>query len=98
MGDLGEVLLVEQAHLQRAGVGGQRGDLRGAQRGQPAHPAELLQGGDAGGGDHAAVPDHHHVLQREGVFHRGDRGGERGRVGGVAGEHPDRDRAAGRGR
>ena len=30
VGDLGQVLLVEQAHLQRPVVGGQRGDLRGA--------------------------------------------------------------------
>ena len=61
VGDLGEVLIIEQAHLQRPVVGGQGGDGRGAQRGQPAEPAEVFESGDAGGGDHAAVPDHHHV-------------------------------------
>jgi hypothetical protein len=35
--DLGEVLLVEQRHLQRPAVGGQGGDGRGTQAGQPAH-------------------------------------------------------------
>jgi hypothetical protein len=42
VGDLGEVLLVEQAHLQRAVVGGERGDGRGAQAGEPA---EAVAGG-----------------------------------------------------
>ncbi len=91
--DFGEVDGVEQRHLQGPVIGGQRGDLRGPQRGQPADPAQLCQGGDAGSGDHAAVADHHHVGQREGVFDRGDRRGEGGRVGGVTGKHPDRDRA-----
>ena len=39
--DLGEVGLVEQGHLQRSVIGGQRRDRRGAQRGDPAEPAQL---------------------------------------------------------
>ena len=41
MGDLGEVLIVEQRHLQRPVIGGQRGDGRGAQResASPSHRA-----------------------------------------------------------
>src|SRR5580692_11708020 len=35
MGDLGEVLLIEQGQLQRAAVSGQDGDVRGLQRGDP---------------------------------------------------------------
>ena len=35
MGDLGQVVSVEQAHLQRAVIGGEFGDGGGAQRGDP---------------------------------------------------------------
>src|ERR1019366_3908253 len=41
VGDLGEVHLVEQGHLQRSVVGCQCGDRRGAQRGDPAEPTEV---------------------------------------------------------
>ena len=94
--DFGEVDGVEQAHLQRPVIGGQSGDRRGPQCGEPADPAEFTQRIDAGGGDHAAIAHHDHVVEPEGVFDGGDRFGERGRVGGVAGEHPDRHRAPGR--
>jgi len=94
--DLGEVGLVEQRHLQRPVVGGHRGDRPGPQRGHPAHPAELAQSLDPGAGDHPLVPDHHHLLQPEGVAYLLDDAGERGRVGGVAGDNLDRDRTPGR--
>ena len=98
VGDLGEVVCVEQAHLQRPVVGGEFGDLRGAERGDPVETcsrlAQFAQRGDAGGGDHAAVTDQHQVVQGEGVAHRGHDLGERGRVGGVAGKHPHRHRPA----
>ena len=100
-GDLGEVLLVEEAELERAVVGHQLADGRGAQRGDPPVGVRprgpvlpLVQGVDAGAGDHAAVADHDHLLQAELLPDHVDDGGERGGVAGVAGEDPDRDRAA----
>ena len=100
-GDLGQVLLVEEAELERAVVGHQLLDGRGAQRGDPpvgvgpggAVPG-LVQGGDPGAGDHAPVADHDHVPQLELLPDDRDDLGERGGVAGVAGEDPDRDRAA----
>jgi len=94
--DLGQVGLVEQGHLQRAVISGQGRYRGGAQRGDPAEPAQLAQLLHAGAGDHSPVPDHHHVAKFEGVFDRLDDGAERGRVGGVTGKHPHRDRAPGR--
>ena len=100
-GDLREVLLIEEAELERAVVGHELLDGRGAQRGDPPvgvrlrRPVLLLvQGGDPGAGDHAPVPDHDHLGQPELLPHHVRDGGERGGVAGVAGEHPDRDRAA----
>ena len=56
---------------------------------------EFTQRVDTRGGDHAAITDHHQMVEFEGVFtDHGDDVGERGRIGGVAGEHPHRDRAA----
>ena len=102
-GDLGQVLLVEQGQLERAVVGHQLADGGGAQRGDPpvgvrvwplGSVFQLVQRGDPGAGDHPAVADHDHLRQPELVPHHVRDGGERGRVTGVAGEHPDRDRAA----
>jgi hypothetical protein len=92
VGDLGQVALIEQRQLQRPVVTGQRGDRRCPQAGQPAQPAEVFQRLDPGGGDHAPVADHDQVGQPEPGPHDLDGVGERGRVGGVAREHPDRDR------
>ena len=99
-GDLGQVLIIEQAELQRPVVGHQLADGRGA-GGDPPVGVRLLgpvlplvQGADAGRGDHAAVADHDHLLQAEFLPDHVHDGGERGWVAGVAGEHPDRDRAA----
>jgi hypothetical protein len=100
-GDLGQVLLIEETELEGPVLGHQLLDRRGAQRGDPPvgvrlrRPVLLLvQSPDPGGGDHAAVPDHDHFPQPELRPHHVCDGGERGRVAGAAGEHPDRDRAA----
>src|SRR5215218_5030713 len=55
--DLGQVLLIEQRQLQRPILSGQRGHRRGAQRAHPAEPAGRPQRLDAGGGEHATIPD-----------------------------------------
>jgi hypothetical protein len=95
-GDLGEVLLVEEAELERAVVGGELADGRGAQRGDPGVPAvEFPDGLDAGGGDHAAVADQDHLPEPEPVVHGAEDLGERSGVGGVPVEDPDRDGPAG---
>jgi hypothetical protein len=49
---------------------------------------------DARLGDHAAVPDQHHAAQTKALPQLGDLGRERLRVGGIAGKHLDRNRAA----
>ena len=92
-----------RGQLERAVVGHQLADGGGAQRGDPpvgvrvwplGPVLELVQRRDPGAGDHPAVADHDHLRQPELVpDHVGD-GGERGGVAGVAGEDPDRDRAA----
>ena len=101
MADFGQVLLVEEAELERAAVGHELFDGGGAQRGDPpvgvlrSGPVfPLVQGRDPGGGDHAAVAGHDHLLQAELVPHHVHDGGEGGRVAGVAGEDPDCGRAA----
>nr|WP_308494934.1 hypothetical protein [Mycobacterium kansasii] len=61
MGDLGQVVGIEQAHLQRPVVGGQFGNRWSAQRGDPPEigsgVVEFFDRGDASGGDHAAIAD-----------------------------------------
>ena len=101
--DLGQVLGVEQAHLQRPVVGGECGDCGCAQRGDPAEigcgvriVVEFAQRLDARGGDHAAIAHQHQPRDAQRVADDGDDLGERVRVGGVAGKHPHRDRASGR--
>ena len=90
MGDLGQVLGIEQGQLQRA-VADQFLDLRGAQRGDPVQ----LRGPDVLAqprrGQHAPVPDQHHLADREPVLDLGDLAGHGRRVPGVAGEDLDRD-------
>ena len=67
-GDLGEVLLVEEAELQRAVVGHELADGGRAQRGDPPVVlVEFAERVDAGAGDHAAVADHDHLPQPEPV-------------------------------
>ena len=92
--DLGQIALVEQRQLQRAAVGRERPDGRRPERGDPVEPGRLEFFLDAGAGDQAAVADQHHPLQPEAVLDLGNLTGERGRIGGIAFEHLDRDRAA----
>ena len=93
VGYLGQVDLVEQAHLQSA-RGGQGGDRRGAQAREPAEAAHFLERRDAGRGDHPPVAHHHHVGEPEALAHRLCGRDERGGVGGVAGEDLHCHRAA----
>ena len=102
-GDLGEILLIEETELQRAVVGHELFDGGGAQRGDPSVGVRLrrpvfplVHGLDPGAGDHPPVPDHDHLLQPELLPDHVHDGGEGAGVAGVAGEHPDRDRPAGR--
>ena len=92
-GDLGQVLGVEQGQLQ-VPAADQRLDLRGAQRGDPVQ----VSGGDVfaqpGGGQHAPVPDQHHLAEPEPVLELIDLAGHGRGVPGVAGEHLDGDRDA----
>ena len=73
-GDLGQVGLVEQGQLQ-VPAADQRLDLGGAQRGDPVQ----VSGGDVlaqpGGGQHAPVPDQHHLGDAEPVLDLGHLGG-----------------------
>ena len=94
VGDLSQVGFVEQAELEGPVVGGQRLDLGGPQCGDPAETAEGFEGIDTGGGDHAQVSDHHHVVETETVFDFDCYCVERGRVRGVTGEHFDGDGSA----
>ena len=95
MGDLGEVGLVEQADSWSGPSSAASAATSGARSAvtQPNPPrsrnAAILRTGD-----HPAVADQHQVGQAELGAHHVDGGGERGRVGGVAGEDPDRDRPA----
>ena len=95
VGDLGEVLLIEQRHLQRPVVAGQRRDGRGAQGGDPARAGQRLQLADPRLGDRSAVADQDDLIEPEFVADDRDDFPERDRVGGIAGEYPDRDRDPG---
>ncbi len=87
MGDLDQICLVEERHLQLA-IAGQFLNLSGTQGGDPF---DAVSGGqvlaDAGAGDHAAVADEHDLLQAEAeaqlIYLRGHGFG----VAGVAGEN-----------
>ena len=92
--DLGEVVFVEQAQLQR--VGFDEGlDLWGAQRGDPVQAGRAQLVGDARRGEHAAIADQADPGEPEAVFELGDLGGQGFGVGGVAVEHLDRYRYPG---
>ena len=93
-GDLDQVLLVEQAKLQRAAVLGQLLDGGGAQRSDPSHAGGGAQVTDPRRGDHPPVAHQDQPLQLKAATHHLDGLGERHRVGGVARKHPHRHRAA----
>nr|WP_163745572.1 hypothetical protein [Mycobacterium lacus] len=99
MDDLGQVLGVEQGHLQWPVVTGEFGDRRCPQRGDPPEigwgvgvVVEFAQHADARGGDHAAITHQHQVGEAEGGGQFGDDLGERDRVGGIPAHHPHRHR------
>jgi hypothetical protein len=87
------IAIVEQRQLQRAGFD-ERLDLRRAQGGDPVEPGRLEILADAGMGDEAAVAHHDHAGEAKARLELLHLGGEGHRVGGVALEHFDRDRAA----
>ncbi len=93
-GDLGHVAIIEQRGLQRPTRGRELLNRRSSQCGDPIQtrrPQRLL---DARAGQHAAVAHHDHALQLEALFQLVDLCRQRRRIGGVAFEHLDRDRAA----
>src|SRR5208282_4107545 len=93
--DLGEVLVIEQRHLQRPVVAGQGGDGGGAQGGDPARAGQRLELADPHLGDRSAVADQDDLIEPEFVAYDGDDFPECDRVGGIAREYPDRDRDPG---
>ena len=90
-GDLGQVPLVEQRKLQRAGLG-EGLDLRRAQRGDPVEPGGLEVLADPRRGDHAPVADQHQVLEAKAALQRLDLARHYARVAGIAFEHLDGNR------
>jgi hypothetical protein len=88
-----DVALIEQRHLQGP-ILDERPDGRRAQRRDPVEAGRSDVGVEARLGDHPAVANQHHVLEREAALDLVDLRGERARVGGVALEHFDRHRAA----
>ena len=91
MRDLSQVHLIGQGELERA-VADQRLDLRGAQRCDPVQargPDILAQ---PRGGQHAPVPDQHHLREAEPVLELAHLSGGGLGVPGVALEHLDGDR------
>jgi hypothetical protein len=83
----------EQRQLEVAGLD-EAADRGTAQAAHPADPADLAQALDPGAREHPPVADEDDVAQAEPVAQLGDLGLERGRIGGVAAEGLDRDRAA----
>jgi hypothetical protein len=73
VGDLGEVLGVEQRHLQRPIIGGQLFDGGRFQRGDPVHARQLAQVGDPSAGDHPPVAGQDQALDTEVAADAGDR-------------------------
>jgi hypothetical protein len=72
-------------------------DRRRPECGDPveAGGADILA--DARLGDHAAIADQHHMVEVEALLELGDLAGQRRRIGSVAVEHFDGDRATIRG-
>ena len=93
-GDLRHVAVIEQRGLQRPAFGGELLDRRRPQRGDPIETGRAQRLLDPRAGQQAAVADHHHALQLEPLLQLVDLRRQRHRIGGVAFEHLDRDRAA----
>ena len=92
-GNAGHVALVEQRELQGAGLQ-QRLDRRRAQGSDPVQAGGLDIVGDARLGDHAAIADQDHMVEVEALLEFLDLCRQRHRVGCVAVEDLDRNRAA----
>jgi hypothetical protein len=93
-GDLGHVAVIEQRGLQRPARGRELLDRRGPQCGDPIQTSRAQRLLDARAGQHSAVADHHDALQLEALLQLVDLRRQRDRIGGIAFEHLDRDRAA----
>ena len=92
-GDAGHVALVEQRELQGAAFQ-QRLDRRRAQRGDPVQAGGLDVVGDARLGDHAAIADQDDMVEVKALLELLDLCRQRHRIGGVAVEDLDGNRAA----
>ena len=90
--DLRQIPLVEQRQLQRAVIARQLLNGVAAQARDPIKPGRLHLFANARAGQHSAVADQHHPLEREPLPQLLDLGGERRRVGRIAVEHLDRHR------
>ncbi len=95
VGDLGEVLVAGQRHLQRPVIAGQGRDGGGPEGRDPARPGQRLQLADPHLGDRPAVADQDDLTEPEFVPYDRDDFPERDRIGGVPGEYPDCDRDPG---
>ena len=93
-GDLGQIALVEQRELQGSVRSGERLDGRGAQRGDPVEPGRDQILAQPCLGDHAAIPDQDYAAEAEAMLELVDLAFEGAGIGGIAGKHLDRDRAA----
>lgn len=91
--DLGEILRVEQRHLEVLRLG-QATDRRCPQRGDPVKARRLDALLKARGGQHATIADQYHPLKVEAFLELGHLARHRRRIAGIAFEHFDRDRAA----
>lgn len=67
MGQLEEIALIEQIHLDRAGID-ELADGAALQRRDPVHAVTLLQGLDLFLGDHPAIAHHNDRLQGKALF------------------------------
>ena len=93
-GDLRHVALVEQRELQRSTLGSQLANGGRAQRSDPVETGRFDVGFEPGVGDHAAIADQHDAAEVEAGPQLGDLRGERHRVGCVAFEYLDGNRAS----
>ena len=93
-GDLGHVAVIEQRGLQRPALGRELLDRRSPQRGDPIQTGRAQRLLDPRAGQQSAVAHHHHALQLEALLQLVDLRRQRQRIGGIAFEHLDRDRAA----
>ena len=90
--DFGEVLVVEEGHLDGA-LAGEFADGGGAQGGDPVEAGGAQFVADAGLGEQAAAADDHQAGEAEAATQGVELGADGGGIGGVAGEDLDGDGA-----